>query len=617
MDGVPHLQDPSPRHRRADLSADVSARRCALQVVLLAALLLSPAVVAAPGRGSGLPPIEDPLANLDPLDYQGLSSPPASTAWHIPDYPLIEAMQGTILHTLSLCETQFEGAGGAVYGLLPAAEYGMIYVRDMSTMMPALPYFYDEEYLRTPLEEFLRLQYGPATTSVDGEIPGDGAISAVIAPDGHIDKASVVSDEELHLINAAFHYYKTVGGREWLATELGGETIIRRLNRAMEWLYHHRFDHTHQLIKRGHTTDWGDVKFEPSASPTDLDPELDHWACSIYDQALTYRALLQLAEMNRSLGDAPRAEALEARAMDLRGAVERQLWNSEAGFYLLHLHVTPLTHPFPEEEMVTISNAVVAYAGLGDPSQFFRALVNLERARLSAGATKPGLSIYPPYPPGFFAHPQMSPGEYQNGGLWDWWGGVQITCEFEGGLSALALAHLRMVAQDWALHPGQVFEWQMPSTGQGWGSANYASAAATMAEAVVRGLYGVTIDSESAEIRPRLRKHEGQVRAVQEASGLYVSYDYNYHPPLVVLDYGSNHPQGLEIGVLLPTGREIDRVSIDGEEVPYRTETLLNDQYCLFSSGSGPHRAIITLRNPSELGAPHTAPRSSSDTRPS
>ena len=430
---------------------------------------------------------------------------------------------------------------------------------------------------------------------MDGDIPGEGAISAVIAPDRQIDKATVVSDEETHLIHAAYLYYRITGSSDWLKKELAGEPIITRLNSALDWLYTHRFDSAFQLIKRGHTTDWGDVKFEPSLNPTDLEPLTDHWVCSIYDQALAYRALLELAEMNQVLGDASQARELQERAQQLRLSTNESLWNPHGGFYSVHLHLTPLKHAFQEEQIISISNALVAYVGLSDPARNSEIFVSLEKARLAAEACKPGVSLYPPYPAGFFSHVQMSPGEYQNGGLWDWWGGVQMTAEFENGHSSLALAHLRMVAQDWAQHPQQIFEWQIPHTGEGWGAENYASAAATVAEAIVRGLFGVTIEKDVLKLQPRLREHEGQIRVVQPASGFYVSYDYGCGSDFILLDYGSNHPRPLEIKVLLPPGKETERVSIDDFSISHRMETLAEDSYCAFRAPSGVHRIFITF----------------------
>ena len=89
------------------------------------------------------------LANLPPLENCGLASPPPATSWNLPDYPPIEGMRQSMLATFRLCETRFEGAEGPVYGLMPAREYGMIYVRDLSTMMPSVLCFYGDEHLRT------------------------------------------------------------------------------------------------------------------------------------------------------------------------------------------------------------------------------------------------------------------------------------------------------------------------------------------------------------------------------------------------------------------------------------------------------------------------------------
>jgi hypothetical protein len=44
----------------------------------------------------------------------------------------------------------------------------------------------------------------------------------------------------------------------------------------------------------------------------------------------------------------------------------------------------------------------------------------------SAGAGTIGLTVYPPYPKGFFANPSMGPWSYQNGGDWTWFGGRMI-----------------------------------------------------------------------------------------------------------------------------------------------------------------------------------------------
>lgn len=274
---------------------------------------------------------------------------------------------------------------------------------------------------------------------------GDGAISGVAAADGHVDKATAVSDEEAPLIHAVYPYYRIVGGTDWLQKELWGETVIARLSRAPDWLYARRFDDDHQLVK------------------------------------------------GATRADVP------------RGVPER--W---------------------------------------------------------------GLRLV---------------GE-----------GKQVTSEFETGYSAVALAHLRMVAEEWPVHPGKVFDRQVPSTGHGWGFHNYARAGGTMTEAIVRRLFGVTIEKDGTRVQPRLRKCDGQIRAFQPATGLYVAYDYTYNPDFILLDYGSNHPAPLEVSLLLPPGRRIQKVSLDDAQVRHQMETLLLDTYGTFRAPSGVHRALVRLQ---------------------
>lgn len=531
------------------------------------------------------------------------------TFWRFPDYPRLSTMRENIVQTFRRCEIEFTSpTGERIQGLVPGPEYPMIFARDTSTIIATARYFYPNERLRTPIEEFLRRQYGPETVSdEDGYAAGEGATSAVIAPDGHIDKATAVSDEETSLVHAAYVYYQAAGGSEWLREELSGRTVIARLNAALDWLYAHRFDETSGLIKRGHTTDWGDVKMEPTGgNPTDIDPQADGWACSIFDQALTYRALLELAEMNEAAGDRKRAESLRQKAAALHAQANLHLWQPEVGFYRTHLHLTPLRHPFNEDEMVSIAGAVAVHCGLADEAQARAIFRKLEMARLAARSPKPGLTLYPPYPTGTFAAPNMCAGCYQNGGLWDWWGGVQISAEFANGHSRQALAHLKQVADDWSQHPGEIYEWQEVPSGLGHGLAHYASAAGTVGEAIIGGLYGVALERESLTLNVRLGRHPGYIRAYQQATDHYIAYNYAYSGREIVLDYGTNHPGPFTIRLLLPENRNLklevggwmlERAEVDGEEVPFNVERQGDDVYCALSAPVGVHRLVVYQRS--------------------
>lgn len=567
----------------------------------------------------GLSPTATPQATRNGRVSSGPTATPSATAtpdevaysrvtsWSFPDEPRIEAMARLIASTFKARELVFAGASGQVQSFSPGEGYEKLWGRDLSTMLPTVQYLYGDEHLRSGIEELLINQYGPQTMSADGDngvTPGAGALPCDVAPDGKLDKTTVTSDEETTVIHAAYTYFKANGGAAWLGKNLAGQTVLGRLNAAIDWLYTHRFDATRRLIKRGHTTDWGDVKFERALHPTDFDVKFDHWTASIYDQALTYRALRQLAEMNRVLGFEERARALLASADDLRQATNRFLWMPERGYYRIHVHITPLTHSgFDEDSIVAIGNAIAIYCGLTTSEQEASIFKKLEEGRLAVGAGKPGVSLSPAYPTGFFASVQRNRGEYQNGGVWDWWGGVQMSAEFQRGYSDLALAHLYQVAADWARHPDAIWEWSLPGADLGRGAKGYAGAAGTVGEAVIAGLYGISMSSDGLKLEPRLGAHSAAARVYQQATDRYVAYRYDYTPEAISLRYGTNVTGEVTLRVLIPPGRVAQAVRVGATTMTPRRETVGNDTYAVFKGPSGIYAVTIVL-----VGGGHASP---------
>src|SRR5260370_17601455 len=93
--------------------------------------------------------------------------------------------------------------------------------------------------------------------------------------------------------------------------------LVERLNRAMGWVLGARRDPASRLIKRAHTTDWGDIKWEPNTDPSHMRPG-DQWTASIYDQAIDYAALQGLARLTAAAGNDQERARWENAARDLR-----------------------------------------------------------------------------------------------------------------------------------------------------------------------------------------------------------------------------------------------------------------------------------------------------------
>ncbi len=537
-----------------------------------------------------------PSSTLEPPSIQ-LTLPPLenSTTWDLPTFPHVNGMQNTISQVLQANEIEFD-LGYPVQGFKPDPIYPRLFIRDTSTLMTGASYFYPAERLKWGVEAFLRQQYTTTTVShEDGWAAGDGAISATVGPDRKIDKATAVSDEETHLIHAAFVVYQVNGGTAWLTSTLDDLTIIKRLDRAGNWLLARRRDERTGLIKRDHTTDWGDVRFQPTAgNPTDIVPTDVVWTASIYDQALAYRAWRELATMHRAIGHEVNAQFWDDEAEVLRGATNAYLWQAERGFYRTHVHLTPLHHNFNEDAIVSIANAVAIACGLTNATQNERIIAKLKDVQWATGALKAGMVIYPPYPKGFFVMPTLAqPGTYQNGGIWDWWGGLQILAEFEVGYSELARQHLMQTADDWAIHPAQIFEWQALNLA-GHGGTQYAGAAGVYAQVVIEGLYGVRLSQTELRLSPRLGDGAGRIIAQQPPSGIYLRYTYQPTKDSLLLAYDTNTPENdFPLRLLLPHDFKPSQAWLDHVPLNWQQTTLGQDVYLEATLPSGQHLLVV------------------------
>ncbi len=523
-----------------------------------------------------------------------------TTTWDLPAFTNINNMRNTIIKVLQANELEFD-LGYPVQGFKPDPVYPRLFIRDTSTLMMGASYLYPTERLKWGIEGFLRQQYTETTvSSEDGWSAGVGAISATVGPDGKIDKATTVSDEETHFIHAAFVVYQVNGGVDWLKSKINGVAVINRLNSAGNWLLTHRRDETTRLIKRDHTTDWGDVRFQPTeGNPTDIVQKDVVWTASIYDQALAYRAWRELAEMNRTMGNETTAQSWDVEAEKLHQATNTHLWQPERGFYRTHLHLTPLQHNFDEDAMVSIANAVAIVCGLTNSSQNARIIVALKESQWAAGAYKAGVVLYPPYPQGFFVMPTLArPGAYQNGGIWDWWGGWQLLAEFEDGYSELGRDHLLQTANDWDMHPDQIFEWQeLNLTGQG--GDQYAGAAGIYTQVVVEGLYGVRLSRFGLTLSPRLGDWSGNITVHQPPSGLYLRYAYQPSADYLALAYDTNTPESnFPLHLLLPYDFKPAQVWLDKDSQDWNQVTLGQDTYLNVSVPSGQHLLVVKAVTP-------------------
>ncbi|HEX3244477.1 MAG TPA: hypothetical protein VHX16_03645 [Chloroflexota bacterium] len=495
------------------------------------------------------------------------------TSWRVDDVPSIDAMRDSATRTWQRMEVQFDGFVSPVSSFRPGAAYPEVYIRDVSTMLPALQYFYGPKFLEAGLSDFLGSQYDQEAGDPEDRLwgalsPGPGAITGIIRANAP-SKVAVVSDEEISLVRAASVYYGAAGGTEWLKQSSRGKTVLQRLNAAMDWIWANRTDPGTGLVKRRHTTDWGDIPMEGGTAEGSIPADANVWTASIYDQAIAYQGLRELAAMNRADGDAEAGDILDTRADDLKVATQTTLWQPGRGFFRTHLHLTPFTHSFDEDAIVSIANAHALYSGIAEGLPEQRIVENLERARVLNGVPKPGLSLSQPYLSGLFGHPNMGAWSYQNGGVWDWWGGLQVSAEFQQGYSVMAFQHLQEIADDWQLRGGDVWEWQNAQTRSNSGSSDYAGAAATASEAVISGLFGVRMEPDVLWLGPRLGEHSGAAQVVQPSSGCWVAMTHTARDQEIAIAYESNKSGEMRLSALIPEASEASSVLVNGRPTDF------------------------------------------------
>ncbi len=530
------------------------------------------------------------------------------TGWSFPADRAVEQILPAAQAVLSQTHVSWvDMAGYPVTGFRPGTPYPPLYARDTAWIVPAAQALYPPAAWQPSIEAFLRRQYTAVTTSdEDGWRAGAGALPGVLHADGRIDKASATSDEETSLIAAAATVVE-IAGADWLTSTLGSDQagtelrVIDRLDAALDWLWRTRYDAASGLIWRGHTTDWGDVVLDDTAaSRTDIDPTRAIRTASIYDQVLAWRAANHLADWWEIVGDITAAQRWRSRATAVRAAANRTLWQPNRGFYRLHVHLdnadgsAPWQHNFDEGRILAIGNAVAVWAGFASPSQAQSILDKLAAAQLAAGQPRPGLSLWHPYGSWTYPDPEMQLGQYQNGGLWDWWAGVQVLAEFEAGYSPRGLLHLRQLAHTWRGPGGRAAEWRNLAGGTPTGASDYAPAAATVMQATLQGLYGVSWQPDGAlRLTVRLGEHPGSITAALPGSERQVWYDYQPTPAALHLDYRTHGVAAFPLWLRLPPGREAASVQLDDSPRTFTIEQVGRDRFVATEGLPGQHRVVV------------------------
>ena len=308
--------------------------------------------------------------------------------------------------------------------------YGEVWIRDYNTFIELSGEVYDKQILKENLLVFFRMQ-GEDGNIIDGFIPREKAVQTeggyeYIFTDlepryaGH--KNTVETDQESSLVQAVYKYLNITGDKAFLNKMVGGRTIASCLESSLLFLINHRFNDQYGLIWGATTADWGDV--QPEHDWGVFLTEDTHYSIDIYDNAMFLIAIDNFIALapDYSLRWKPISDSIRANC-------RKHLWDNENKKFIPHIYLkgSPFPEGFNENEIYYHGGTAVAIeAGLLTPDEIKISLEKMISNVKASGAGSIGLTMYPPYPDGYFKNKGMYPYGYQNGGDWTWFGGRMI-----------------------------------------------------------------------------------------------------------------------------------------------------------------------------------------------
>ncbi len=306
--------------------------------------------------------------------------------------------------------------------------YGEVWIRDYNTFIELSAEVFEPKVLKENLMVFFKMQ-GSDGNIIDGFIPKEKTegqrydyVYSDLEPRYAGHKNTVETDQETSLVQAVYKYVQVTGDQEFLSEMIGGKSVSQRLEWAMDFLMNHRFNPEYGLIWGATTADWGDV--QPEHDWGVFLTEDTHYALDIYDNAMFLVALDNLMEL------VPQTkEKWKTIRNQIADNTRKHLWDEDKQKFIPHIYLngSPFPEGFNESEIYYHGGTAIAIeANLLSKEEI---LVSLEKMATNVGASGAGsigLTLYPPYPDGFYKNPSMYAYGYQNGGDWTWFGGRMI-----------------------------------------------------------------------------------------------------------------------------------------------------------------------------------------------
>lgn len=364
--------------------------------------------------------------------------------------------------------------------------YGEVWIRDYNTFIELSAEVYPDSVLKENLLVFFRMQ-GDDGNIIDGFSPIEKVgkntpdfTYSELEPRYAAHKNTVETDQESSLIQAIYKYVKVTGDRTIFDEKIGDKTVAERMVWAMDFLMNERYNKKYGLIIGATTADWGDVQPEHGWG-VDLDNNT-HKAIDIYDNAMFVIALNNLIEM---------LPETKEHWLPIKNRIAKNtrkyLWDEKKQKYRPHIYLngSPFPKDFDEDKIFYHGGTGIAIeAGLLSKEEIKISLDKMIANVKASGAGSIGLTLYPPYPNGFFANKIMNPEySYQNGGDWTWFGGRMIQELIKNGFVEEAYQQIQPMVKRVKDNDG-FFEWYSVNN-EPRGSGTFRGSAGVLYKAIV------------------------------------------------------------------------------------------------------------------------------------
>ena len=394
----------------------------------------------------------------------------------------LTAIKSEILKDSSLNRVKSMAAGLIETGFNAGSGYGEVWIRDFNTFIELSCKVMPRDSIKDRLRVFFQMQ-GDDGNIVDGYIPkkkadvGYDYIYSKNAPDFAGHKNTVETDQETSLIQAVYKYVKATDDRNFLNENIDGKSVQSRLSGALDFLMNKRYSPKYGLIYGATTVDWGDVQPETNWGVV-LD-STSHLAIDIYDNAMLVIALNNYIELF------PKSDRWKEVRHKIQTNIRKYLWDEKRQKFIPHIYLngSPFPASFDENKINYHGGTTIAIeAGLLNKKEIQEVNEQMLRNVKLSGAMSIGLTIYPPYPEGYFKNKGMYPYGYQNGGDWTWFGGRTITQLAKYGFLQEAYEEIRPMI-DRVIKNNGFYEWYTVD-GKPAGSASFKGSAGVLYTAI-------------------------------------------------------------------------------------------------------------------------------------